>query len=502
MKNKLCLLLAALLLVLPLASCSNSEVNTSEEKTQTTSNEAVDPTVDVEEEEETSLYLDSMPEQMDFEGTTMRFIVEEGNNGNMSELSIRAEEDTGDVVDSAVFNRNITVCDRLNIAIELEDVIMFSGLPNAVRPVITSGSDDYDIIGTYQYYGIVMAAEGLFLNLARMPYNDFSREYWGTQYMDNMSYKGIINWATGDLALRYVGGMYVTYVNGTIWNNFFSEDNIYTIVDEGEWTLDKLYDISSQVYIDENGDSKMDEKDTFGFLLNQGYDPVEGVAAGSMVKYSERDEDGVPYITFANDRTYKFYEKLYNCTYNNPGYFKCTEDDSIKVMTLFSEGRTLFTVNKLYQSSVYLREMEDDFMIIPVPKLEVEQEHYNTMLHDGVTLFGLPITNSKIEASSATLEALASQSAKEVTPAYYDVSLKVKYSRDSDSGRMIDLIHENVSCDFCGLYSNKVGDIIHSFRTYLSGGNETIASRMEKTQKAWNKSLEKLLQSLEDKADK
>ena len=65
-----------------------------------------------------------------------------------------AEEDTGEVVDSAVFTRNASVQERLNINIDLVDTIMFSGLPAVVRPSITAGSDDYDIIGTYQYYGI------------------------------------------------------------------------------------------------------------------------------------------------------------------------------------------------------------------------------------------------------------------------------------------------------------------------------------------------------------
>lgn len=40
--------------------------------------------------------------------------------------------------------------------------------------------------------------------------------------------------------------------------------------------------------------------------------------------------------------------------------------------------------------------MEQEFRIVPVPKLNEEQEHYNTMLHDGVTLFGIPITNQKL----------------------------------------------------------------------------------------------------------
>ena len=53
----------------------------------------------------------------------------------------------------------------------------------------------------------------VYINLSNVQNLDFSREYWGTNYINNMSYKGITYWATGDIALRYTGGMYVTYVN-------------------------------------------------------------------------------------------------------------------------------------------------------------------------------------------------------------------------------------------------------------------------------------------------
>ena len=128
MKKKLCLMLVAAMLVSSLASCSESKVN--EEKETTAASETVaNVSASEETEEETKKYLDDLPEKMDFGGTSMRFIVEEGGNGNLSELSIMAEEDTGEVVDSAIFTRNASVQERLNINIDLVDTIMFSGLP-------------------------------------------------------------------------------------------------------------------------------------------------------------------------------------------------------------------------------------------------------------------------------------------------------------------------------------------------------------------------------------
>lgn len=500
MKRLFSVLLAALLAASVLVSCSESNVN-SEEKTTDTQQTSTDGTV-VEEEEETARFIDSLPETMDFEGAEIRFIAEEGGNGNLTELSIFVEEDTGDVVESAVYNRNLTVSDRLNVNIVLSQIGSSGIVSSNVKPAVTAGSDDYDVVGVYQYYGISLATQGIVhnLNSGALQYNDFSREYWGRGYMENLTYKNMMPWCTGDLALRYTGGIYATYINKDLWNNFYNDINIYDLVDEGEWTLDKMYDVTSTVYIDANGDGKKDLNDTYGY--NQSMeDPLDGIAAASMVRFSQFDEEGNPYITLNSERTITFYEKLYRLCCENEGFYKSTSDDNKEAMTMFAEGRSLMHVNKIYQSGVFLRDMEEDFALIPTPKLNDEQEHYNTMIHDSVTLFGVPITVSKLDATSATLEALASESYRFVSPAYFDVALKVKYTRDSDAGRMIDIIRENVSADFAGLYSGSISDIIHFFRSQIGNGSSSISSAMEKSEKVWNKSLSKLCEKLESVAE-
>ena len=89
LKRILCTLLASLM-ILPLAACSDSKVNSGDE---TAANVSGTPDANAEGEEETKKFLDDLPEQMDFGGKEMRFIVEEGANGNLSELSIFIEED-------------------------------------------------------------------------------------------------------------------------------------------------------------------------------------------------------------------------------------------------------------------------------------------------------------------------------------------------------------------------------------------------------------------------
>ena len=62
--------------------------------------------------------------------------------------------------------------------------------------------------------------------MANFPYNDFTRDYWGVGYMNALSYKGAYFFATGPMALRYTGGVYVTYINSNLWNEFYADTNL------------------------------------------------------------------------------------------------------------------------------------------------------------------------------------------------------------------------------------------------------------------------------------
>lgn len=500
MKRFLSLILAALILSASFTACSEATTNDDGQGGETETAQSASETV-VETEEETEKYIDDLPDTMDFGGTSVKFIVEDDNATGLGKLSVYAEEDTGDVIDSAIVQRNSTVSERLNIVIELlESYNGGNNISSILQKGVASGACDFDIMSVYQYYGIGIATSGNVYNMANLPNVDFSREYWGTDYIDNMSYKGAIYWATGDIALKYTGGVYCTYINDEVWNNNYPEENIYDIVNEGKWTLDKLTEYAETVYTDTNGNMEKDAEDIYGFIINY-EDPIDGMAAACGVEYSQRDENGVPYITIENEHTINVYEKLYKLIDANPNvYISNSDGGGTQTMQMFNNGKAMIVVQKLYHAGIFLRDMEDSYKVVPAPKYDENQEYYMTMLHDSVNCYGLPVTNTNYELMGATLEAMASESYKVVSPAYYEKALKYKYVRDSESGQMIELIREHVTADFAALYSNSIANIVHFFREQLSSGTENISSVFAKKEKVWNKALSKLLTGLEESA--
>ena len=81
-------------------------------------------------------------------------------------------------------------------------------------------------------------------------------------------------------------------------------------------------------------------------------------------------------------------------------------------------------------------------------------------------------------------------------PVYYGQVLKDKYARDTMSGQIIDIIHDNPVADFAYI----MGFGFHSPIRQMcnSTGKNTFASETEKNMKSAQRQLEKLIEAVEE----
>ena len=74
------------------------------------------------------------------------------------------------------------------------------------------------------------------------------------------------------------------------------------------------------------------------------------------------------------------------------------------------------------------------------------------------------------------MEALAAQSWRTVTPAYFDVALKYRYSRDVQTAEMVDLIKDSIYINFESLYNESIGNPWFVMRTLMTAKNSNFSS--------------------------
>ena len=70
----------------------------------------------------------------------------------------------------------------------------------------------------------------------------------------------------------------------------------------------------------------------------------------------------------------------------------------------------------------------------------------------------MPVTVEDESRTGAIIEALAAIGSRDVLPAFYDRSLKTKFSRDNESENMIDIIKESIVYDVGYATGNYIGN--------------------------------------------
>jgi hypothetical protein len=146
-----------------------------------------------------------------------------------------------------------------------------------------------------------------------------------------------------------------------------------------------------------------------------------------------------------------------------------------------------------------LRDMEDDFGILPIPKWDSSQSRYYATLNNWHSYtFMLPATVGDVEKNSVVLDAMAYHGRQLIRPAYYDVCLQRKYTRDEDSSDMLDIIFSSTFYDIGTVYD--IGGWTDAIQGTLENNRINIASSFERSQGRIERDLTRLIESFENAA--
>ncbi len=402
----------------------------------------------------------------------------------------------GDVVEVAIHERNLMVEKRLNVRlINMEDG---SADPMSVlQTYITAGDDVVDIVSGMQYQAIQQAYNNLYTNVADGEYLDWEKPWWANDYMDTIQWNEKRYILVGDISLSLLKSMSAFFVNKSLFeDNFESLDTLYETVFSGEWTWDKMTTYVSEVYHDKNGNGKTDDGDILG-LRTYHESPTDHMAYTAGMALSTRDENGDIILLTDQSRNIEIASVIYKLCYENKGCYLSlnfnTFDDH--VINSFNNGDVLFCAYLMIAAESF-RDMKDPYAIIPYPKLDLLQEDYMTLMHDFATVFAVPKTVSAddLDRHSAVLEAMCSESYRKVTPVYYDVVLKSRYSQDPPSAMAVDMIRSNIRTDF--IYANNYifsGTPLGTInRTLISTNNTNYASVHKRYSMRIQKELNKI----------
>lgn len=486
MKRSVTLLLLSAMLAATVStvSCGDTDSGTASESTadagtngNAAETEPLDPRLAIS---------DDLPEK-DYSGKAFRLMLRQD-----VEYEFDVKEANGDTMNDAVYNRNLKISERYGVEFETTAVSAVWGegiFNNAISTSVMAGDNAYELVCGYMCDITPTITQGIYINWYDIPYINLEKPWWSALMTDEFTINDRIYMITGDLALTFWEMMRGIAFNKAVAAAQDLED-MYTVVDEGRWTYDFMEAVCKNVSKDLNGDSAWDKNDMYGWASNfsTGIDAMKEAFDLAVVV---KDAKGLPQFTVATDKTVEVLEKVGAFFKNNYGFMaEPNMDDDAN--TMFIEDRALFLALNMETVSD-LREMNTDFGIIPYPKWDEAQASYGSTVQDGATVFLVPQTIDDPEYVGIITEAMAAESYKTVVPAYYDVVLKTKSSRDEESARMIDLIRDTVKIDFGYIHSTALEGAGHLFVNQIRNHTSTIVSAFEGIEKAAQKKLDDIV---------
>jgi len=501
MKKILCLIIAASMILVLLASCNSgdsggtSPTDANVNNIENIQDEAADenPVIQIEGE--------------DMGGYKFRmfgFGSESGSWMAGTYSDVMAENDTGDPINDSIYKRNKIVEDLFNIEIALTPWNQSDSPNMGTRFVksIKAGDDEFDagLISGSALPTVLNIKNSLF-DLNEITTLDLSRSYWDQQSRKDLSLNNKQYIVVGDISLYSFFAATVMYFNKKVLGENELE-NPYELVKQNKWTWDKLHSMAKDATKDLNGDGVINHLDQVGFLSETSHLGTIYLTTGERM--TKKDESDIPVLALGTEKSVTSYDYAFDLlsdkttTYlvgDVPGSF--TNPFHEWATPKFQQNEILFFYNQLLVT-FELRNMDADFGIVPPPKLyESQDRYYTTSSNWFITHLVVPITNLNAERSGKILDALCYYSQQYVKPAFYEVSITSKLTRDEDSLEMLNIIRENRTFEM-GYIFNWDNMTWSLFGQIMGSKKNTFISAYEKAENKIKSAMEKTLMEILD----
>ena len=467
---------------------TDTEVETEEDTESETESET-----ETEKEYETDQYgqivYDDPTEGLDFGRKTINILIRSGDQYAREWFM----ETPSTSIDHRVYARNQAVQRALNV--RLNYIPQSEGDNNEefnskVTTVGNSGLGGIDIVSAYAAWATNQMAMSFYLNWfdsAELPYLNLDRNYWNQNFMSDGQAFDRLYVNVGDMNLSVYDRCMVVFFNKAKAEEYIKDSsgdplNLYELVQSGEWYYEDFLNMTKDIYEDTVANQGTRENDDFyGVIGLPGSDAPDAFLYSLGGRLTVTEADGTHSLIGDTDliALNDIFEKTANFWYSTGAYFT---SDSYRNADMFGGGHALFTVDVVYHHSYGLNalyEMEDGYGIIPMPKLNEDQEEYITGVQDAHNVLSIMDSGAdqNFEAISAVLEKMAYESYRSVRPYYIETVLK-QQNMDYNSSVCFNYVLNGIHWDFSDVYCSALDKPRESlWRTPFKNGGQGFDSR-------------------------
>ena len=501
------LICAVLMMVPALVACANtSGGDTTTEAAQTEANPAEttpekDPNYD-----DQGYWKDDLADEIDYKGETVTILY--WDDVERPEFEVTEDEADGDMVKEAIYRRNLATEERMGVTFEWIGTPGDSGdranFTNYVRNAY-SGGTFYDIIATYSRTAGMLLTNGFIqdLNAIEDSYINVDQPWWPKSMVNTCSIDDTLFFVSGDISTNVLHFMYAVYYNMDMLKNLNIEDPV-ALVDDMKWTIDKLIELSADLYIDLDQDGAQSDYDQYGFCST--YFHLDAFYTGSdmMLLVPGTDTNLSISSDFFGQKTIDLVDKL-GAWFNTGDTYVNPSGGSRSYSITFEEGNCAFRLDRVYiADNEYhngaLREVDWEYGILPVPMYDESQTEYITVVGNPFTLWCVMQNAKDPQMSTAVIECLASEAYRKTSPMIFENNMKYRYTPDNagkgDGARMFDIVRESIAFDLGRIFSD-ILSFMSEMPSKAAATSSSWATMKAQYEKALKRSMSDLNKSLD-----
>ena len=420
----------------------------------------------------------------------------------VSYIDLDFAEYTGESLDDAVYDRNRKVEDALNFRfkeVETPYTGWKTGQVAMIDQVIQSvmaGDYAYDAAYLPVAFKAGIITDGYLYDLKTLPGLKLDEEYWDHKINDSLEFGGKLYAASSPLQFQTMDMADVLLFNEDLFTDMKLEYP-YQLVRDGKWTLDAMQEYVTaltQLNGDDSFQFNAEGNAQYGIAYHS--DLVFAMTASSGCMMAEKTAGGGISLTLENERWHNTVDKL-NILFNKTnGHAEGSTNATAanNYISMFRSRRAGFLTAEL-KATLELRDMNDNFGLLPMPKYDEAQAEYITMTGYSTTLLTVPKTQTDPERTGVILDALSYESWKNVLPVYYDVTIEQKGLRNEDSIEMLDIIREGRTAEFTRVLGITNTYVTSLYNMILSGSN-TLASLAASNKTALETSIKTVVDAM------
>ena len=321
-----------------------------------------------------------------------------------------------------------------------------------------------------------------------MEYIDTTQPWWNQSQVQNFNINGKLFFGVSDFNLNR-RGFPVMLLNRTLYDQKY-EENIYDVVFNGDWTMEKMAQLVSENYDDEL------EKPTYGYICHKN---IAGFYYAAGQTLMVRDRDGNWTVDWDVETISNVVEKVYEIINGNQTlkttWFNSNFATNEGWLAFTSKRALMFGFDLGGGFATLLRDLDFTTAFLPSPKLDKAQPNYYAINASGFT--GIPNDAKDLECSALIMEAFNEHSYYHFREAYFDNYLAYTISKDPNDYKVLELILDNTvyelayNLDSVGLTSGKGVGMMREI--IIENAGTDVASYVQNNEETFKKAMEAVI---------